>query len=580
MMTNNQIIKRLYNSYTKKFINKILISVFFAILVAGSTSAIAWLLDPAIKKIFIEKDQSLILIIPVAIIIAFTIKGFSLYFAKITMIKVGQEISKMLQFDITKSIIKADTDLVDKKHSGKFISHLTFDIGVINNLVSTVILNIFKDSLTLLGLIAVMYYQNWRLATFALIMIPLATFAARSLGKRIGKVTTQAQEHSGILNSYLLEIFKNHKIIKIFQKENYEFLRAEKFINNLKEKVIKIATVLVRASPIMETLTGIMIAGLIYYSGKLILKNDLEINNFFSFLAAMMLAYQPVRSLATLNMAINQGLSAARRILPIIDTKNEIIEKPNSKNIVVGKGEIKFHDVSFAYNQENRKILKSISLKIESGKMTALVGHSGAGKSTILNLIPRFYDANSGDILIDNTSIYESKINSLRSNISLVSQDTTLFDDTVKNNIAYANLEATDDEIYEAAKLSSSEEFINNMPSKYETFIGENGVRLSGGEKQRLSIARAMLKKSKIILLDEATSSLDAETEQKIQDAINYLTKDRTTVVIAHRLSTIMNSNKIYVVDKGSIIGEGKHDELLKNSEIYRNFYEKQIIKN
>ena len=330
----------------------------------------------------------------------------------------------------------------------------------------------------------------------------------------------------------------------------------------------------------METLTGIMIAGLIYYSGKLILKNDLEINNFFSFLAAMMLAYQPVRSLATLNMAINQGLSAAKRILPIIDTKNKIIEKPNSKNIAVGKGEIKFHDVSFTYNQENRKILKSISLKIESGKMTALVGHSGAGKSTILNLIPRFYDANSGDILIDNTSIYESKINSLRSNISLVSQDTTLFDDTVKNNIAYANLEATDDEIYEAAKLSSSEEFINNMPSKYETFIGENGVRLSGGEKQRLSIARAMLKKSKIILLDEATSSLDAETEQKIQDAINYLTKDRTTVVIAHRLSTIMNSNKIYVVDKGSIIGEGKHDELLKNSEIYRNFYEKQIIKN
>ena len=496
------------------------------------------------------------------------------------MIKVGQEISKMLQFDITKSIIKADTDLVDKKHSGKFISHLTFDISMINNLVSTVILNIFKDSLTLLGLIAVMFYQNWRLATFALIMIPLATFAARSLGKRIGKVTTQAQEHSGILNSYLLEIFKNHKIIKIFQKENYEFLRAEKFINNLKEKVIKIATVLVRASPIMETLTGIMIAGLIYYSGKLILKNDLEINNFFSFLAAMMLAYQPVRSLATLNMAINQGLSAAKRILPIIDTKNKIIEKPNSKNIAVGKGEIKFHDVSFTYNQENRKILKSISLKIESGKMTALVGHSGAGKSTILNLIPRFYDANSGDILIDNTSIYESKINSLRSNISLVSQDTTLFDDTVKNNIAYANLEATDDEIYEAAKLSSSEEFINNMPSKYETFIGENGVRLSGGEKQRLSIARAMLKKSKIILLDEATSSLDAETEQKIQDAINYLTKDRTTVVIAHRLSTIMNSNKIYVVDKGSIIGEGKHDELLKNSEIYRNFYEKQIIKN
>ena len=376
-----------------------------------------------------------------------------------------------------------------------------------------------------------------------------------------------------------MEVFKNHKIIKIFQKENFEFSRTEKFINNLKEKVIKIETVLVRASPIMEALTGFMIAGLIFYSGKLILKNEIDINSFFSFLAAMMLAYQPVRSLATLNMGINQGLAAAKRILPIIDMKNEIMETENPNNLEIKKGEIRFNKVRFKYNDDERDVLKSIDLTINGGEMTSVVGHSGAGKSTILNLIPRFYDSNSGDILIDDQSIYKSTISSLRSNISLVNQDTTLFDDTIKNNIAYAKLDASEDEIFEAAKLSFCDEFINKLPNKFDTIIGENGIRLSGGEKQRLSIARAMLKKSKIILLDEATSSLDAETESKIQEAIKFLTKNRTTLVIAHRLSTIMNSNKIYVVDDGRIAAEGNHQKLLKSSEIYKNFYEKQLRK-
>ena len=578
-MSNIDIIKRLYNDYTEQFLPKILLSVFFSVLVAGSTSSIAWLLDPAIKKIFIDKDQTLIFVIPLGIILAFSIKGASLYFAKTILIRVGQEITKTLQFQVMKSIIKADNQIVNNKHSGKFISHLTFDVGMITNLVSTTILNITKDTLTLIGLLGVMFYQNWRLAFFAIIMIPLASFAARSLGKRMGKATTEAADRTGLLTSYLLEVFKNHKIIKIFQKENFEFLRTEKFINNLKDKVIKIQIVLVRASPIMEVLTGIMIAGLIFYSGKLILKNELDINNFFSFLAAMMLAYQPVRSLATLNMGINQGLAAAKRILPIIDMKNEIIETEDSKNIEIIKGEIRFNKVRFKYNDDERDVLKSIDLTINGGEMTSVVGHSGAGKSTILNLIPRFYDCNSGDILIDDQSIYKSKISSLRSNISLVNQDTTLFDDTIKNNIIYAKLDASDDEIFEAAKLSFCDEFINKLPNKFDTIIGENGIRLSGGEKQRLSIARAMLKKSKIILLDEATSSLDAETESKIQEAIKFLTKNRTTLVIAHRLSTIMNSNKIYVVDDGRIAAEGNHQKLIKSSEIYKNFYEKQLRK-
>ena len=578
-MRNIDIIKRLYNNYTKQFLPKILLSVFFSVFVDGSTASIAWLLDPAIKKIFIDKDQTLIFIIPLAIILAFSIKGASLYFAKTILIRVGQEITKTLQFQVMKSIINADSQIVDKKHSGKFISHLTFDVDMITTLVSTVILNITKDTFTLIGLLGVMFYQNWRLALFAIIMIPLASFAARSLGKRMGKVTTEAADRTGLLTSHLLEVFKNHKIIKIFQKENFEFSRTEKFINNLKEKVIKIETVLVRTSPIMETLTGFMIAGLIFYSGKLILKNEIDINSFFSFLAAMMLAYQPVRSLATLNMGINQGLAAAKRILPIIDMKNEIMETENSNNLEIKKGEIRFNKVRFKYNDDERDVLKSIDLTINGGEMTSVVGHSGAGKSTILNLIPRFYDSNSGDILIDDQSIYKSKIFSLRSNISLVNQDTTLFDDTIKNNIAYAKLDASEDEIFEAAKLSFCDEFINKLPNKFDTIIGENGIRLSGGEKQRLSIARAMLKKSKIILLDEATSSLDAETESKIQEAIKFLTKNRTTLVIAHRLSTIMNSNKIYVVDDGRIAAEGNHQKLLKSSEIYKNFYEKQLRK-
>jgi len=579
-MNNTDILKRLYNNYTKKFLSKIALSVFFSLIVAGSTSSIAWLLDPAIKKIFILKDQSLILLIPGLIIVAFAAKGISLYLAKIIMIGVAEEVKKNIQGDMLKSLIRADTSIIENKHSGKFVSNLTFDTGLITNMLSIAILNLFKDSLTLIGLLSVMFYQNWKLSLIAIIMIPLATLAARTLGKRIGKVSTEAQAKSGELTAYLMEIFKNHKLIKIFQKENYETSRSEKFIYNLKERTKKIAIVFVRASPIMETLTGIMIATLIFFSGKMIINNELDINNFFSFLAAMMLAYQPVRSLATLNLSINQGLSAAKRILPIIDIKNEIVDKKDTANLNLSNCEIKFVECNFQYNKSENLILKNLNMKISGGKMTALVGHSGAGKSSILNLIPRFYDCKSGDITIDGKSIYSVKLEELRKNISIVTQDTTLFDDTIKNNILYANLNATDDEIEEASKKSFADEFIKKLPNKYDTIIGENGIRLSGGEKQRISIARAMLKKTPIILLDEATSSLDAETENKIQEAITLLTKNKTTIVIAHRLSTILNSNKIFVVDNGEISDEGTHEQLLQKSSIYKNFYEKQIRKN
>ena len=578
-MSDSEILKRLYRDYTKKFRYKILLSIFFSLLVAGSTSSIAYLLDPMVKKLFIEKNQTLLLIIPVFIVLAFIVKGSSLYLAKTIMIGIAEDIKAIMQTNMSKSLIGADTDYIDDKHTGKFISNLTYDTSLITNLVSTAILNLFKDTLTLAGLLTVMFFQNWKLSLLAIIMIPLASFAARSLGKRIGKVSSEAQKDAGILTTHLIEIFKNHKIIKIFQQEDNEKNKLVKFINNLKSKTKKIAIVYVRSTPIMETLTGIMIASLIFYSGKLILKNELEVNNFFSFLAAMMLAYQPVRSLATINMTIQQGLAAAKRILPIIDNENKISDNEKSNNLIVRKGNIKFKDVTFVYKNNSNKVLHSINLEILGGKMNALVGHSGAGKSTILNLIPRFFNRNEGDILIDDQSIYGLTINSLRKNISLVSQDTTLFDDTIRNNIAYANKNATDDEIFDAAKKAEANDFIEKLPNKYETQIGENGVRLSGGEKQRLSIARAILKKTPIVLLDEATSSLDAETEDKIQKGLNFLTKDKTTLVIAHRLSTILNSEKIFVLDKGQVVDEGTHTELIKNSNIYKNFYEKQIQK-
>jgi len=576
MNADFKILKRLYKDYTKKYIKKILLSVFFTLLLATSTSSVAYLLDPAIKELFIKQSTTMLYIIPLAIVFAFAIKGVSLYIAKVIMIGVAEEVRKDMQIDMFNSLIFADTKLIDKKHSGKFITNITNDIGMITNLVSTAILNLFKDSLTLLGLLCVMFYQNWKLSLIAIIMIPLASFAAKKLGKRIGKVSTQAMDRAGILNTYLFEIFRNHKLTKIFQKENYEKNRAKFFINDLKEKSKKIAEVFVRASPIMEFLTGLMIAFLIFFASKLVSNGELDVNSFFSFLAAMMLAYQPVRSLATINISIQQGLAGAKRVLPIIDERPEINDLNSKGELNLENGDIIFKNVSFSY-EKDKQILNNINLKFSGKKMTALVGHSGAGKSTILNLIPRFYNVEGGDIIIDNKSIYQSSIHSLRKNISLVSQDITLFDDTVKNNIAYANLDASMEKIISAAKQSYADEFINQLPNKYDTIIGENGVRLSGGEKQRLSIARALLKESPIILLDEATSSLDADTEHKIQKAIAYLVQGRTTIVIAHRLSTIINSEKIIVLNSGKIENEGSHEELLKKSNIYKNFYEQQI---
>ena len=580
-MNNRETIKRLYQDYTKKFIYEILLAAFFSILVAGSTSATAWLLDPAIEKIFLDRDQTLIFLIPLAIIVAFSTKGVALYKARMLMIKVSEEVKKMLQTNMLKSFIVADTEIIENKHTGKYISNLNFDVDQITRMMAEAFLSIFKDGLTLMGLLLVMFFQNWKLSLIAIIMIPLATITAKKLGKRMGKVATEAQEKSGDLNRYLVDLFKNHKVIKIFQRENFENQRSEKYVNDLKEKSIKIAAVYLRSTPIMEILTGIMIATLIFYSGKLIVSNELSINNFFSFLAAMMLAYQPVKSLTKVNVSISQGLSAARRIIPIIDIKNEINTNEDKEDLRVKAGYISCENINFNYktNPEN-KVLKNVSVQFNGGKMTAIVGHSGSGKSTLLSMIPRIYNPISGKVMIDQQDIKNVKLSSLRDCISIVDQNTTLFDDSVFNNIRYAQPDSSKEDVYEAAKLSMCLGFINNLDNGFDTIIGENGVKLSGGEKQRLSIARAFLKKSKIILLDEATSSLDSETEEKIQIALDKLVENKTTIVIAHRLSTILNSDRIYVMDKGTIVASGRHQELLKNSKEYKAYHNRQIKNN
>ncbi len=571
------ILKRLFKEYVQKHLKKILLALILSLVVAASTAGIAWLLDPAVKKIFIDNNEVFAWSIPLLIVIAFSSKGFSLYLARINIIRVGEEVAGELQKKIAYNILLSDIQTLDNRHSGKYISNVMFDTHHVRNLVSTGVLNLMKDTFSVIALVSVMFYQNWKLALFAIIMMPLAGGLAKSLGKRIGKATTKAGESSGNLASFLTEIFKGSKMIRIYQKEEQENKKAREVINDLVEKNIKIGSVMIRATPIMESLTGFMIAGFIVFSGTLISSGEIGVNNFFSFLAAMMLAYQPIRSLATLNMAAFQGAAAFKRVSKIIDKDITIKENNSHPKLELRNSDISFNNVGFKYETTDEKAIKNISLKIKGNTMAAFVGHSGAGKSTIINLLPRFYDPQEGSIQIDNQNIKNISLSSLRKNLSMVSQDVILFDDTIKNNISYAKENASHEEIEKACKFAAADEFIKKLPQGYNTFIGENGIRLSGGQKQRISIARAILKESPIILLDEATSSLDADSEEIVQNAILNLTKNKTTLVIAHRLSTIHNADIIFVLKNGQIQNSGDHSYLINNCNEYKSLYKKQL---
>ena len=575
-MKKIDLLKRVFKTHIKKYISQILIIFIFIIISALSTSAVAWLLDPAIKKIFVEKNSSLLFGIPILIVLAFLIKSLSIYVIKTKTIKISFNITKNIQIAMAEKILKSDTAFIVSKHSGRFISNFTNDTSTLLVVINNVAVNAIKEFFVLIALIILMFYQNWKLSILAIIMIPAAAYFSKLIGNKMEKIVKGSLQASEIFTKYLSEILKSTSVIKIFQQEDRELNNFKKIIEDRIEKMTKVERTRFAAAPIMETITGFAVAIVVFAGGYLSIENKIEIGSFFSFLTALILAYQPIKALSGVNIGINEGLAAVKRIYALLDNEDIIVNDPSKKNLKIVNKDIVFENVSFNY-PDGTQAIKKFSTKIKGGQTVALVGKSGAGKSTIVNLLPRFYDYSEGKIFIDNQEIQSVSLSSLRKEIAMVSQDIILFDDTVKANIMYGKLEASDSECIKASKNASAHEFIENLSNGYETIIGENGVKISGGQKQRISIARAILKNSSIILLDEATSALHNESEIKVRDAIDNLIKNRTTIVIAHRLSTIKKADKIIVISEGSMEAEGTHEELLIQSETYKKLFNQEI---
>ncbi len=576
-MNKLDLIKRIFRTQVKRHLTQFIIIFLFIIISAMATSAVAWLLDPAIKKIFIEKNRTLLVIIPALIILAFVIKSISTYIIRIKTIKISFNIIKNIQILMADKILKSDTSFIISKHSGKFISNFTNDTQILLNVINGIAITSVKEFVTLIALLGLMFYQNWQLSILAIIMIPVAAFFSKKFGKRMKKFVNQSLQASEVFTKFLSEILKSTTVIKIFQKEDKELDNFKNVIEDRVEKMTQVERTRLGATPIMETITGIAIAIVVFAGGYLSIKDEIEVGSFFSFLTALMLAYQPVRALASVNIGINEGLIAAKRIYELLDNQNNISNDPKKNNLVIKNKNIAFENVSFIY-PDGTQALRNITFSIKGGSTIALVGKSGSGKSSFINLIPRFYNVSEGKISIDEQNINEVNLSSLRKEIALVSQETVLFDDTVEANIRYGRLDASKEEVLAASKNAAADEFIKELPNGYSTIIGENGVKLSGGQKQRISIARAMLKNSSIILLDEATSALDSESETKIKYAVDNLIKNRTTIIIAHRLSTIKNANKILVLSDGNLVAEGTHNELIEKSELYKKLYNQEIV--
>ncbi len=576
-MTRSELISRIFKTQVKKYIPELSITFVFIILTSLTTAATAWLLDPAIKEIFENKNRQMLYLIPLAIVFTFIIKAFSVYGTRIITIKVGIKIIKNIQTLMAQKFLLSDISHITKKHSGKYLSNFTNDITILFTILTGVVVTLFKETFTLIALLGLMFYHDWQLSLLAMIMIPVAAISSKNIGKKMGKKVHVSLEASDKFMKFLSEIIKGSWLIKIYQKEEDELKKISMIIDERFKAIRKVEQTRLGAGPIMEIISAVAIAIVVFFAGYRSIQGAITLGEFVSFLAALMLAYQPVRALAGINVGIQEGITAAKRIYEIIDQKNEIFNDENAPSLKLKNATLEFKNISFTY-PDGTHALKNLSAKIEGGKKVGLVGISGSGKTTFLNLIPRFFNLKHGTILIDDQNINNINLNSLRKEISIVSQDVILFDDTIRSNILYGNASASNDEIVNACKFAAAQDFVEKLPSKYETIIGENGIKLSGGQKQRLSIARAILKDSPIILLDEATSSLDSESEAVIQKAIENLTKNKTTIIIAHRLSTIMNCDKILVFDNGQIVDEGSHEFLVKNSSIYKNLYEKQII--
>ena len=576
-MTGTQILSRLFRDSIKPYLSRLISSLFFMIIIALCTGATAWLLDPAIEKIFLDKDSSMLIIIPLAIIGTLLIKSVSTYIQVFLLNSVAQNVIADTQIKLFKKIINADLAWLHKIHSAKIISNFLYDVTLLQDSVSSSLANGVKDFLTLICLVGVMYYQDWVLATIAIIAFPLVGLLSRQLGKRIKKASTETQEETGIMASILSENLDGTRIVKAYQQEDREIKKLSESVYRRMNKILKAINTRGATSPFAEFLAGFGIAGTLYYAGLRGLQGELPLNEFVSFLGAMMLAFQPLRRLAAVNTTLQEGFAAAIRVFDLLDQKSLINEEINAQELSNPNSDILFDNVTLSYDGQKNSALKNISLEIPNGKITALVGPSGSGKSSILNLIPRFYDPKSGAILIGNQNIRHLTMQSLRSKIALVNQEPILFDMSIKDNILYGNPNASDQEIEAASKSSASDEFITKLPEGYNTIVGEDGYSLSGGQKQRISLARAFLKDAPILLLDEATSSLDTESEHLVQEAINTLMKNRTTLIIAHRLSTIINSDNIIVIDNGEVVESGTHSELIKNDGMYKKLYEREF---
>ena len=576
-MTGSQILNRLFRDSIRPYALKLFSSLFFMIIIALSTGATAWLLDPAIDKIFLDKDESMLLLIPIAIILTLFIKSIATYIQIVLLNGVAQNIIADTQIKLFKKIINADLAWLHKIHSAKIISNFLYDVTLLQDSVSSSLANGVKDLLTLICLLGVMYYQDWQLATISIIAFPLVGILTRRLGKKIKKASTESQEETGTLAAILSENLDGTRIVKAYQQEDEEIKKLSDSVFRRMTKILKGANARGAASPFAEFLAGFGIAGALYYAGLRGLQGELALNEFVSFLGAMMLAFQPLRRLAQINATLQEGFAAAIRVFGLLDQKSYINEASNAPELSLSKSEISFENVTLSYEGQKNSALKEINLNIPHGKTTALVGPSGSGKSSILNLIPRFYDPDTGNVKIDNQDIKKLTIDSVRSSIALVSQEPILFDMSIRDNILYGKPDSTNNEVIEAAKSAAAHDFINELPDKYNTVVGEKGYSLSGGQKQRISIARAFLKNAPILLLDEATSSLDTESEHLVQNAISILMKNRTTLVIAHRLSTIINSDQIIVLDSGNVAEVGTHEELLNKDGVYKKLYEREF---
>ena len=567
-VTTRALVRRLLLDHIRPHLGWIMLGVIAMGLAAAATAANAWLMEPVLDDVFVRRDHTMLYIVPLAVIASALIKGGATYAQSLIMTRVGQRILADLQVKLFGHLMRADLSFFHDTPTGGLISRFTNDVAMMRGAIVQALTGIAKDLLTVVFLVALMFYQNWSLALIAFVVFPVAILPIVRIGKRMRKVSTSTQVEIGALSTLLEETFQGARHVKAYGMEERETSRAAVVIENLYRLVLKGTRTRSASHPIMETLGSFAIALVIFYGGSQVIAGNTTPGVFFSFITALLLAYQPVKSLANLNANLQEGLAAAARVFTLLDQEPAIRDRPGAQALPAGPGEIRFENVDFRYGPD-KAALRGISLTIPAGRTVALVGASGGGKSTILNLIPRFYDVSGGRVTIDGNDVRDVTLASLRSRIALVSQEVSLFHDTVRANIAYGRPDASEAEIRRAAELAGAAEFIAALPEGYDTLVGERGAKLSGGQRQRVAIARALLKNAPILLLDEATSALDNESERAVQTALATLMQGRTTLVVAHRLSTIADADIIYVVDEGGIVEQGRHAELIARGRIY-----------